>query len=326
MVLRGHPGKALGSGRRGADERSVGTSGAEPGVSLAQQKDNAAGAGIVTAARQVVLAALLLLLPAPMAAQRLVGGVRTEALDAPVIGAEVQVRRVGAAVRLTARTDSLGMFSVRLPEGGSYTVEVRAEGYMEYQSAPVEVGPAETVTLEIRMGRNVIPLEPIRVAARTTDLRLAGFHERRLSGAFGRFLTRADIERHVPPRSTELLRGMSGVTLTAVRRGRVAQTGNLISMRGGIASCQPAIYIDGQRVRQSAESTIDDILSPQDIEGVEVYTMGGTAPVQFADPGACGVILFWTRPGGSDGERFAWRRLGLGLAAVVVLGLLLFGR
>jgi hypothetical protein len=326
MLLRCHPGKA----RDPADVmRKKYSSGRNTGIPVPSpcKRNNAAACGIVTRmARPLLATAFLLLLSEAAAAQRLIGGVRTEALDAPVIAAEVTVRRAGATFRLTARTDSLGRFAVRLPEAGSYTVEIQAEGFVTYVSHPVDIGPVETVSLEIRMGRTVIPLDPVRVAARVTDPRLSGFHKRRLSGAFGRFLTRADIERHVPPRSTELLRGFSGVTLTAVRRGRAAQTGNLISMRGGAALCEPAIYIDGQRVRQSAESTLDDILTPQDIEGVEVYSMGGTAPVQFADPGACGVILFWTRAGGSDGERFAWRRIGLGLAALAVLGVVLFGR
>jgi hypothetical protein len=291
---------------------------------------NAAGSSFVTAALARCALAIILLgvMASGAASQRLSGTVRTEGSDAPIGGAQVTVRPAAAGQRaMVATTDTLGFFSVRLPEGGGYRLEVTAAGFEAFLSEEIDVGPAETVTLEIRLGRDVIPLEPIRVAARTTDSRLAGFHERRLSGAFGRFLTRQDVERSSPPRTTELLRGVGGVSLTPVRRGRAAQTGNLVTVRGGFGLCEPALYIDGLRVRQSAESTLDDVLSPQDIEGVEVYSTGSTAPVQFYDPSACGVILFWTRPGGStDGERFSWRRLAVGLGALAVLGAVLFAQ
>jgi hypothetical protein len=290
---------------------------------------NAAGSSFVTAVAAcfALVVVMLGVMPSPASSQRVAGTVRSEGAEDPVAGARVVLQLRGAGQRLTATTDTLGFFSMRLPEGGRYSLEVTAAGFEAFISQEVDVGHAETVTLEIRLGRDVIPLEPIRVSARTTDPRLAGFHERRLSGAFGRFLTRQDVERSSPPRSTELLRGVAGISLTPVRRGRAAQTGNLVSVRGGFGLCEPALYIDGHRVRQSAQSTLDDILNPQDVEGVEVYSTGSTAPVQFYDPSACGVILFWTRPGGStDGVRFAWRRLAAGLGALVVLFAVLFAQ
>jgi hypothetical protein len=288
---------------------------------------NAAGSHIVTGAAAIFAFVVVLLgvMPAQGTAQRLVGTVRVDGVEEPVAGARVTARLREPGSPMGATTDTLGRFSLALPHGGRYLVEVTAAGYGAFIRQEVDVGPAETVTLEIRLGRDVIPLEPLRVFARTTDPRLAGFHERRLSGAFGRFLTRQDVERSSPPRATELLRGVAGITLTPVRRGRAAQTGNLLRIRGGFGLCEPALYIDGHRVRQSPESTLDDVLNPQDIEGVEIYSTGSTAPIQFYDPSACGVILFWTRPGGgTGGERFSWRRMTVGLGVAAVLAAILF--
>jgi hypothetical protein len=66
---------------------------------------------------------------------------------------------------------------------------------------------------------------------------------------------------------------------------------------------------------------LDDFLTPERIEGVEVYTSFSTAPAEFIY-GTCGVILFWTRPGGREGgDPWSWRKvlIGLGVAVGLIL-------
>ena len=78
---------------------------------------------------------------------------------------------------------------------------------------------------------------------------------------------------------------MPGVQL--VERG---MGGNSVLLRG----CAPAVFIDGIRVRGGA-SSIDDLVSPIEIAGIEVYR-GPEVPVEFSGPGSgCGAILIWTQ-------------------------------
>ena len=101
-------------------------------------------------------------------------------------------------------------------------------------------------------------------------------------------------------------------------RGR-ARTRYLIRMRGAGETCEPAIYIDGQSVRQLPESTIDDLLEPSVIEGVEVYTSTASAPARYAQHGSCGVVLFWTGTGQVEGKKWSWKQIIGGAAVAIAL-------
>jgi len=262
--------------------------------------------------------------PCVAGAQVVVGTVREEGSRAPIPDAEVVLSaRIAGGAPARAVTDSAGAFRAGLSGTGSYTVRVTRIGYVTFVSEPFAVAGGETVALEIRLGRNAIPLDPLIVTARTTDSRLAGFHERRHARFFGRYLTREDIDSRPATRTTDLLQSVPGVTLQRVRaRGRGDRS--LIMMRGPAGNCEPAIYIDGLRVQQSADASIDDALNPDMIEGVEVYTSSAGAPSQFVQPGACGLVLFWTRQGdATSGPRLNLKRAVIGAAFVAAI-LLLF--
>jgi hypothetical protein len=59
--------------------------------------------------------------------------------------------------------------------------------------------------------------------------------------------------------------------------------------------CRPAVYLDGLRYPLRGES-IDHIVNPMDIEGIEVYSNPAEVPVEYQGPGSsCGAIVIWTR-------------------------------
>jgi hypothetical protein len=243
----------------------------------------------------------------------------------PVRGADVAVARVDGSGGLRAVTDTAGVFRFALPAAGAFRVRVRHVAYAAFDSDPVDVTHGETVSLEIRLAAARIALDPLVVVVRTTDQRLAGFHERRMVHRFGRFLSREDIERRSSPRTTDLLRGIPGIAIVPARsRARAGPARNLVAMRGTTGSCEPAIYIDGIRSSQSEQSTLDDILTPESLEGVEVYASGTSAPPQYAGQAQCGVVLFWTRTTVGGSKPWGWKQLLLGAGAVVTL--LLFAR
>jgi outer membrane receptor for ferrienterochelin and colicin len=118
---------------------------------------------------------------------------------------------------------------------------------------------------------------------------LGGFYERARRRAFGAFVTREDIERRNPFQTTDLLRTMAGIQLTPARFGNRYH----VRMRG----CAPRVFLDGIQIRMVG-LTIDDLVRPNELEGIEVYRSSAETPGEFTSPGGCGAIALWTRRGG----------------------------
>lgn len=274
----------------------------------------------MNATRTLLLAALVF--PPQLCAQTLLGTVRDES-GGGVVGAEVVLLAASGLERLRTVSDSAGTFRMRGAEAGEYRLHVSHIGFQTLQSEPIRIGISETVTVEVELGTTAIPVAPITVTARSADPRHTAFHERRLSRAQGRFITRTDIERTPHARTTDLLRQVSGVTIvSSYQPGRSAVRGNIISIRGGGGRiCEPAMYIDGVRVAQHVQSSMDDVLQSGMIEGIEVYTVAAAAPAGYGGQGnTCGVILFWTRVGRDpDASPRRWTQVALGVGLLGVL-------
>jgi hypothetical protein len=277
----------------------------------------------MNATRLLLIAVLLL--PLPVSAQTILGMVRDEAGGA-VAGAEVVLVAASGVERLRVVSDSAGMFSMRDVGAGEYRLHVSCCGFRSVDSEPIRLGIGETVTVEVQLAKTVIPLAPITVTARSADPRHTAFHVRRLTGGQGRFITRADIERTPHARTTDLLRQVSGVTIvSSYQPGRSAVRGNIISIRGGGGRiCEPAMYIDGVRVAQHVQSSMDDVLQAGSIEGIEVYTLAAAAPAGYGGQGdTCGVIMFWTRVSRDpDPGSRRWTQVALGVGILGALFLI----
>jgi len=117
-----------------------------------------------------------------------------------------------------------------------------------------------------------------------------GFLDRQKAG-LGFFLTRADIEKRNALTFTDLLRMAPGFMVYPT-----GGTGyQIVSNRD--QSCQPQIFIDGVLIRESdAASIIDDLVSPGEISGVEVYAGSLETPPEFRGASStCGSIVIWTK-------------------------------
>jgi len=264
---------------------------------------------------------LAALLPArPVRAQRLVGHVVDDATQRPIEGVEIVIfNDDGQDVRSTV-SDELGWFLLSVAAPGEYTIRASHIAYREFSSDTIGLGRGETVEIRVRMGATVIPLDPLEVTTRSESIgRLAEFHRRLERHAFGSFIAREDIEATPAPSVSELLRRKPGVRIAMARKGPFERP--LIAMRGGPGNCLPNLYIDGVPVRQSLDFPIDDLLTPDMLEGVEVYSTSASVPAQYQTGTQCGVVLFWTRQG-EPGLPFSWKRLligGLAAGAVVLL-------
>jgi hypothetical protein len=233
----------------------------------------------------------------------------------PIAGATIQAQAERGGDRLRATSDSLGLFILTAPRAGLFTLQATRLGYLKHEADTVRLGAGESITIEIRMDPNAVPLEPLVVTARSASWP-PGFEARRATG-FGKFVTRRDIDSRGASRTTDLLRGLPGVTLTPLRRG----SGYALLMRGAGGNCLPAIWVDGLYVSTFPGSNVDDLLPPNVLQGVEVYTSIASAPTQYRT-GTCGVVLFWTRHGTAveGGERRWWKiAIGAGAAAAFIL-------
>ncbi len=257
--------------------------------------------------------------------QTLDGKVVEDSTHVPIAGATVTVLDTAGAVVKGAATDSAGDFHIAFDTGGVYRLRAEQPGYRTVTSDTISVEKDEFVTVELRLARQAIALEPLVVTARV-DRRISAFYERVRKNGWGRFLTRADIEHRIGQRPTDLIRLMSGVRIISVVPCRNCRPEDVIYLRGvgpsGSGVCSPTVFIDGMEVKQDALSPINDVLLSDNLEGVEVYTEPGTEPTEFiTSSSTCGVVAFWTRPATGT---FSWKKLliAAGIAAVLLFVLL----
>jgi hypothetical protein len=283
------------------------------------------------------LAAWLCLWPTVLNAQIVTGSIVEDSARAPIKGAIIEIIGIDRARDGAAVTDSAGAFVIRPRRAGSFVVHVYHPSYISRDSMALQIRPGQLVQLEIRMGRVAIPMEPL-VVKTTQGGRLAGFLERARQGGPGIFLTRAQLaERKGGRYTTDLLRGLAGVQVLALAPAGGSDlaptpppgTSNetmprtqVIAMDEGATFCEPAIFVDGMRVKQYGDSGVDDLLRPDMIEGVEIYPRSAGAPAEFLTSNQCGVVVFWTRALDDASGKLTWRRVRLaGLFVLAMTGL-----
>lgn len=220
-----------------------------------------------------------------------IAGAVTTAGGRPLEGAEIVVEgSPGHAI-----TDARGAFSLSGLPDGTRMAEARALGFAPVR---VEVQPSRTEprTVAIVMDKKVKTLDAVTVYGRQSGRMrdVSGFVERQQRG-FGRFVTRADIDRSNPLTVCELFRRVAGLS---VREGGVndceVSMRAAISLAGpsaGVTACAPTLYLDNAPFNGSM-TEFTRTVTPRDIMGIEVYSTA-TEPPQFQ--GGCGSIVVWTR-------------------------------
>ena len=106
----------------------------------------------------------------------------------------------------------------------------------------------------------------------------------------GNFLTRDDIEKRQSILTTDLFRTIPGLNVAFDGNNYTVQ-----SSRAGNMSCPMQWYLDGSPFDNS-DNSLDQMLRPDDIEGIEIYKSASEVPVQYQGQHAsCGTILVWTK-------------------------------
>lgn len=266
--------------------------------------------------RSATVAVLVLLAANPAAAQEIHGIVLEDDTGSPIAGVTVELLRRDSVVRARAVTNASGWFEVTASTNDRFLLRVTHPLYRTIEDVPMTLNKLELVNVTVRMGRATIPLEPLVVAGRSRNP-ITGFRAR-AAGGVGRYIRRAEIERRRPNRPMDLFKLESGVRLERVTVQGVTFDALLMQGYRG-TTCVPTLYMDGMALPAAVGTSavsLDDVVTVEDIEGVEIYRTGLRAPMELHVPfdalNDCGVIAVWTR---STGHRaVTWERAGIAAA------------
>jgi hypothetical protein len=220
-------------------------------------------------------------------------GIVTSINETPV--ADVRIKLVSTTLLVLTGAD--GRFRMAGVPSGTQILDVRALGYRPIL-APIEIAAGETLHVQVTLEAEPVRLESMEVTAEIDPpAQLRGFHERRARGG-GVFFTRADIEELQPRLFTDLLRRVPGIRLQAVRgpsgSSFMAVAGRAIGSPGARA-CPMLYYVDGVPFPVTGDIGINNLIQPEDVAAIEVYSGASRVPPQFHTTSAhCGVIVIWT--------------------------------
>ncbi len=235
-------------------------------------------------------------LPAPMSAQsrHLPGVIDALVVDSalrPIGGARAWI--VGTRLQVTSNSD--GRFRIVGLDSGTYFLVIRHIGFAPL-SAKLSIAVGDTLRSSFELQRSAVSLDTVTVLAPHQPSPLDEFEQRRKFGQ-GQFMTQTDIER------------LNIVALSGVLRTfqSVSVTGSVLNRRSlPTLSCPFQFFVDGVAVPPPRQVD-DELPSPNELAGIEVYANTATIPLQYKTFGgdgsnrrggaACGVILLWTKRG-----------------------------
>jgi len=215
----------------------------------------------------------------------------------------------GGLVRASATTGEDGAFLLPRVPRGEFRLRVSSLGYARTTTPAARLEAGEALTLVVRVSPSALALAPLEITAsvRVTSPVLESFYARAERGFGGVFLTRADIERAGPSRGvSDLVAGLTGVHLdTSPAPGLPA---GVFLSQGELGSagrpCPVQVFLDGVPVDRHGGISggmnrgvqLDRLVTPAEVEGIEVYRSLSEIPPEFLTTDArCGVIAVWRR-------------------------------
>jgi TonB family protein len=222
-----------------------------------------------------------------------ISGVATDAFGAPIISAQVTF----SGMPWQVFTDDSGAFVLNGVPFGSGTLTLRRLGFVPL-SLNVSVSAANPAIGGLAVQLTHLPtlLQAVTVEAKRVSYsgRLAGYYQRLEKRNNGYFITRDQINRENPRGLAQLLQHVPAITASRMRGG-----GSGVRMRG--RTCAPLVWLDGTPM-PAGELDLNAI-SPQTIQGIELYLGSTTAPSRFVlnrDANSCGTIILWSRGPDTD--------------------------
>lgn len=238
-------------------------------------------------------AAAFLAMPLSAQSAGQISGTATDSAGVPIYSAQVSFSGLPHQVF----TDEGGAFLLSKVPLGTGTLTARRLGFAPL-SMSVTVADANTPVKGITLKFAHLPtfLQAVLVETKrvTYTGRLAGYHQRLEKRNGGYFITRDQIDRENPRTLVQLLQHVPAISGTRVRGG-----GSGVRMRG--RNCAPLVWLDATPM-PAGEVDLNAI-SPQTIQGIELYLGSTTAPARFVlnrDKSSCGTIILWSRGPDTD--------------------------
>jgi protocatechuate 3,4-dioxygenase beta subunit len=221
--------------------------------------------------------------------------------------AEITVRSLSGEVVASGVTNERGVFRLATPTPGRYLLSAETLGYGPLEGEAIDVSLGQLTVLEIQMVPEAVALEPLVATAepRAYHLEVEGFY-RRMETGLGKFMTPEVFEERKPRMASDLLFGIPGVNVAEPTRG---DGGRAVYFRGilGGGVCWPMVYVNRMLVSTGGTSVfaepaaLDELVDAADVLAMEVYRSPAEIQPEFSGPNSgCGVIVLWTRRGGSD--------------------------
>jgi len=189
----------------------------------------------------------------------------------------------GTGLEATTRGD--GHFTLGGLPAGTFSVEARLIGF-EPKRVAVDLSDRTPASVDIVFKERVQELSRVVVMGKPSNIAIDidGFLRRARTGQ-GHYITAQDAVLKNAFDVTDALRTTPGIQIEPS-----GEFGVVILMRG---HCSPVVYVDGNEMTDGSTS-LDDIIPPQQVAGIEVYAGLGEAPIQYRSNG-CGTILVWSK-------------------------------
>ena len=242
---------------------------------------------------------------------RIVRGMVTDTAQRPIARVNVTASGLGAT------TDASGAFQLRLATHERAVIELRRLGFAP---ARYVLSAGKDTAIALTLLPRVQQLEALEVkAAAPVSANLRGFEERLQRNTrgitFGTFITADQIERRNPAQVTQLFFDIPYIKVIKVHPQfeRYSLFGLSRNIEQQQKPCPAVVFIDGIRVLEGGDDlgtkdpvtgrpvkedgvAVNDLVSPAQIAGIEVYRNGFDAPPQFQSTnGSCVVVLIWTK-------------------------------
>jgi hypothetical protein len=227
----------------------------------------------------------------------MLAGVIEDSIGAPILDAEIAI----LGTSLHTRSGTGGTWRIPGVVPGPVLVSARRVGYHP-QTLTVHVREGETHALDLTL--NEVMARPFVLPERVIfatpksfrSVFHEGFYQRKLSYPGGTYFTREDILMFKPTVTSDMFRTVPGFYQSRDRRGQIQWVVRGVS---GSQACPIRFFVDGINVPLMGLS-IDEIVQPSDIEGIEIYKGLSTVPAEFSgrslqDDSRCGVVAIWTR-------------------------------
>lgn len=239
-----------------------------------------------------------------------IGRVLTDSSRQPLRDAEVLLPEIG----LKAMTNQRGEFRINDILPGTHAVQVRKLGYA-FIDARVDFQSGELTDRTMVLERITV-LDSVTVRGAAADESMRVFEEHRKIG-LGKFLTRADLEKHHNRRVGEIVAQFPAAHLVNGAQGQ----GWLLGNRRGVKSawgkdcdprqedlhngtvskppcpsaCYPRVYLDGVNISYAEVPNLNRYTA-QELEAIEFYAGGAQLPAEYNTLNSvCGVLVLHRR-------------------------------